>query len=463
MLQAALLPYKRVWLWSYGLLAVVAILIAGASLAEHIFEVNLGIDEFFIKDNLTLPQHAPGRVSFFGAVCLLLIALGMMLQLSGSRKVNELSKALLNIVSAISAFILITYLFGIHKTHNFYSTSTLSVLASLIVFLISVAASLLQPSVGLASVFSGNKLGNQIARILFPLLLTTILVEGGIRIWLFKTQLVSEDMGIAILIYAFMITCMAIVIYVTVHFNKLDDERSAAMQQLELQNNELKQFAYIASHDLQEPLRTIHNYANLVIKEAPPTAGDSYLGYLQTMRDSTVRMSSLVLALLHYNRLGRKTIFENFELDDVWNEVLQDVKVSSEEAGAVITATPLPVIYGGKQEMRQLLQNLVSNALKFRNGEVPRIALALSEETNIWHFTVSDNGIGIDSKYHEKVFQMFQRLHNADQYEGSGIGLAYCKKIAELHHGEIWIENNAKGGCTIHFTIAKSIKPMNYA
>jgi light-regulated signal transduction histidine kinase (bacteriophytochrome) len=159
--------------------------------------------------------------------------------------------------------------------------------------------------------------------------------------------------------------------------------------------------------------------------------------------------------------LGRKRDYQPVELNTVWQDVVQEVKLPD----AVIKATtPLPVISGSVHELKQLLQNLVQNGIKFRKSNLnPNIELSVKEFEDEWLFSIKDNGIGIPAKYREKVFQMFQRLHTTDEYEGNGIGLSYCKKIVELHKGKIWIEAADEGGSIFCFTISKNIKDVSYA
>lgn len=445
----------------FRILAGIVVLLSAASLAQDIFNINLGIDEFFVKDNKTL--YHPGRMVAFAAAGFIVVAMAMLVQLAQSRKLRLLSKAMFNVVTLFCFFILLTYLYQVTRAHQMYAVSIMSIPACFVLLIISASASMLEPETGLSSVFFGNKLGNQLARILVPLLVLTILAEGFVQVLLSRYEGINEYFGTTLLLFSFILTCLGIVAFVTFRFNRLDDERTAAMQQLLIQNEELKQFSYITSHDLQEPLRTIESYTRLLLKE--PVATDKSKLYLEGVRESSGRMSSLIHALMHYHLLGRKRDYQTVSLDTLWNEVLQDVNNSSQQSQAVITAiTPLPVISGSVQELRQLFQNLVSNGLKFRNSNLrPRIELSAKELADEWLFAIKDNGIGIPAKYREKVFQMFQRLHSADEYEGSGIGLSYCKKIVELHKGKIWIESTDEGGSIFCFTIAKNIKTLSYA
>jgi signal transduction histidine kinase len=446
----------------FRLLAVFAVLLSGVSLIQDILGINFGIDELFIKDNKTLSSN-PGRMAAFASTGFVITGSALLVQSVQNRKLKLLSKAMLNGVTLFCFFILITYLYQVTDAHQTYASSIMSVPACFALLLISGAASMLEPETGLSSIFFGNKLGNQIARLLFPFLILMILAEGFGQVLLSRYQGINEYFGIALLLFSFILTCLGIIAFVTFRFNRLDDERNIAMQQLLIQNEELKQFSYITSHDLQEPLRTIQGYTRFLMKE--PAVRDKGQQYLEGINESAGRMSSLIHALLHYHLLGRKIDYEPVSVNTLWRQVIQDVNTSSQQTNAVITATtPLPVISGSVQELRQLFQNLVSNGIKFRNSNLnPRIELSVREMKDEWLFAIKDNGIGIPAKYREKVFQMFQRLHSADDYEGSGIGLSYCKKIVELHKGKIWIEDADNGGTVFCFTISKNIKAVSYA
>ncbi len=446
---------------AFRLLAGFAILISGATLAQDIFNINLGIDEFFIKDRRTSVH--PGRMAVFASAGFLFISLALLVQSVQNRKFKLLAKTIFNMVTLLCFFILLTYLYQVTHAHQSYANSIMSIPACIVLLIISACASLIEPETGLTSIFFGKKLGSQIARLLFPLLILTILAEGFGQIFLSRFEGINEYFGVTLLLFAFILTCLGIVAFVTMRFNRLDDERTATMKQLLIQNEELKQFAYITSHDLQEPLRTIQGYTRFLQKDT--TIADKSKLYIEGVKESSERMSSLIHALLHYNLLGRKRDYQPVELNTLWQEVLQDMNTSSEQANAVITATtPLPIVTGTAQELRQLFQNLVSNGLKFRNNQLqPRIELSAKELDEEWLFAIKDNGIGIPAKYREKVFQLFQRLHSVDEYEGTGIGLSYCKKIVELHKGKIWIENADEGGSIFCFTISKNINSHSYA
>jgi two-component system, sensor histidine kinase len=231
--------------------------------------------------------------------------------------------------------------------------------------------------------------------------------------------------------------------------------------QLEQSNRDLERFAYVASHDLREPLRTVTSYAQIIEKryrEKLDHDADVYIGYIV---EGVKRMDMLITDILHYSRLNN---MENTSEEINCGELLEQVVSSSQEniAGnsARVTWDELPVIIANRQQMIQVFQNLVNNAIKFHRDEAPRIHVAVSEEENHWKFSVSDNGIGIDKKFNERIFVLFQRLNPRDKYDGTGIGLTICKKIVEQHDGNIWVESEPGKGSVFYFTIKKQGKPM---
>lgn len=227
--------------------------------------------------------------------------------------------------------------------------------------------------------------------------------------------------------------------------------------ELESKNKELEQFAYVASHDLQEPLRTTTSFVELIRKQyygKLDATANTYIDYIIQASD---RMKTLIKDLLDYSRIGREKKFEQVDCNLVLEEVLADLNRVIKENKATITSGPLPVVTGFSTELKLLFQNLISNSIKFKKpGITPEIGITCQKENGVWHFLFRDNGIGIDKQYQQRIFIIFQRLHNRSVYEGSGIGLAHCKKIVELHGGKIWVESQAGEGSTFHFTLVET-------
>jgi PAS domain S-box-containing protein len=238
----------------------------------------------------------------------------------------------------------------------------------------------------------------------------------------------------------------------------LKREKTLAEQNriLKNQNKELEQFTYIASHDLQEPLRSLVSFTELFEKEFAGKLdgnGDIYIDFISK---SSRRMQELVKGLLDYSRIGREKQLVDADCNQIVKDVLSDMAITLAESKAKISVGDLPKLKGYSTELRQLFQNLISNAIKFRKkGVVPEVKIAVQEEKKNWLFSIQDNSIGIDEKDMHKLFVIFKRLNNRDEYEGTGIGLAHCKKIVELHGGTIWAESKLGEGSTFKFTIKK--------
>jgi PAS domain S-box-containing protein len=228
--------------------------------------------------------------------------------------------------------------------------------------------------------------------------------------------------------------------------------------ELEAKNRELEQFTYIASHDLQEPLKTISNFSKLLNEQYSNNLDESGKQILSYVAESAQRMTELVKGLLFYARIGSERKLEQVDFNEVLHNVCQDLTSAIKEKQAHINFASLPVLPAYKMEINQLFQNLISNAIKFCDkSKQPIIQITAHQAGKGWAFSVQDNGIGIPAKDREKAFVLFKQLHNRGVYEGTGIGLAYCKKIVELHGGNILITDAPNGGSVFQF-----INPIQY-
>ena len=227
-------------------------------------------------------------------------------------------------------------------------------------------------------------------------------------------------------------------------------------KELDFHIKEIEQLTYIASHDLQEPLRTLTTYTQLINEEYNGELDENGNKYIDFIFNSATRMRSLVTGLLDYSLLGQKSIITMVDCNKIIREILSDISDSINLSGAKITVYELPTLNCYETEMRLLFQNLIQNAIKFRKMEVlPEIKISAEDHKNEWVFALEDNGIGIEKKDKDKIFNIFQRTHNRSEFEGSGIGLAHCKKIVELHGGKIWVESSPGSGSIFKFTIPK--------
>jgi PAS domain S-box-containing protein len=239
---------------------------------------------------------------------------------------------------------------------------------------------------------------------------------------------------------------------------KAENEILKRTEELKRSNAELEQFAYVASHDLQEPLRMITSYVQLIEKHYKDKLDKDANDFIHFAVDGANRMQTLIYSLLDYSRINRIKPFESIDLDDVLQEVMKDLSVSIKESKAKIIWDKLPEIYGDKVLIGQLFFNLIANAIKFKGDRTPEINISYKKLNGNYVFAVKDNGIGIKKEYCEKIFVIFQRLHSKDKYPGTGIGLAICKKIVERHEGKIWVESELNKGSTFYFTIKTDLR-----
>jgi light-regulated signal transduction histidine kinase (bacteriophytochrome) len=292
---------------------------------------------------------------------------------------------------------------------------------------------------------------------LIPAILLIPLIVGALRLWGQELGFYDSRMGAALAV-VFDVGVLLLILYWTALAIDRADRRRHQMEQAILKSNtELQHFAYVASHDLQEPLRLVASYTQLLerrYKGRLDSKADQYIHYAV---DGARRMQLLIQDLLRYSRLEtRAGAFRPTPLERVLSETLGVLQPTIDETQALVTHDPLPTVAVEETQMGQLLQNLIGNAIKFRReGVTPRVHISSKLQGAEWVFAVHDNGIGIEKEYWARIFEIFQRLHPHSEYPGSGIGLAICKKIVERHHGRMWLESMPGAGSTFYFTLLK--------
>jgi signal transduction histidine kinase/CheY-like chemotaxis protein len=231
-------------------------------------------------------------------------------------------------------------------------------------------------------------------------------------------------------------------------------KRKQAEDELTRSNKDLKEFAYVVSHDLREPLQVIKGFLRLFEKRYKGKLDEKADQLIRFTIDGAERMQELIKDLLEYSKVGTKgKELKPTDCSLILNMAISNLKVAIEESGAVITQDTLPTVTADAAQLVRLFQNLIGNAIKFRSAEAPRIHISTERKEDEWLFSVRDNGIGIDPEFADRIFAVFQRLHSSGKYPGTGIGLAVCKKVVEHHGGRIWVESEPGKGATFYFTI----------
>jgi signal transduction histidine kinase len=226
-------------------------------------------------------------------------------------------------------------------------------------------------------------------------------------------------------------------------------------------NADLQRFAYVASHDLQEPLRAVAGFVTLIANKHKGTLDEESEGWITHAVEGSQRMRSLINDLLAYARVeSRGKALERIDVNRAFNQAKKDLSVALEESNVDLTSSDLPELVGDEGQLTQVFQNLIGNAIKFKGYEKPVVRVSATKQNGEWLFSVKDNGIGFEPEHVDRIFIIFQRLHGRDEYKGTGIGLALCKKIIERHGGRIWAESAKGEGSTFYFTIPAQQEPI---
>jgi light-regulated signal transduction histidine kinase (bacteriophytochrome) len=240
------------------------------------------------------------------------------------------------------------------------------------------------------------------------------------------------------------------------NIKKAEEAYKRLSQELNRSNKELEEFAYVASHDLKEPLHVVSSFVCLLEKRLQSKLQQNEVEYLNFIKQGVEQARVLIKDLLEYSRIGKEKMIEDVDLATVLAEACSHLKVVIDESMASIHYGSMPHIKANRLSMVQLFQNLIGNAIKYKSEQLPDIHISSVQKSGSWTFSVRDNGIGIDPQFKERVFDMFQRLHPKDEYSGTGVGLAICKKIAENHGGKIWVESQLGQGATFYITIPQA-------
>ena len=389
-------------------------------------------------------------------------------------------------VNVIALLTILGYLYGVHEQTGIASLTKTAIHSAAGFFLLSGGVLLAWPDRGIMAPLTSERSGGWQARRILPVLLIFNVVLGGLRLTGEREGLFGTEFGLSLMIVANSLFFTLAMWLAAVSLNRSDEaqarvqaslrdlnegleirvaERTAQLDEanqtlrqlvgsLERSNSELEQFAYVASHDLQEPLRMVSNYTQLLARRYKGQLDGDADEFIEFAVDGAKRMQALINDLLQFSRVntqGQELVA--VEMEQVLDKALNNLRVAIEESGAEVSHDPLPTALGDDGQLTQLLQNLIGNAIKFRGNRPPRIHVAAVRENGGWRVIVADDGIGIAPEHHERIFAIFQRLHDRSQYEGTGIGLAICKRIVERHGGHITVESEPGRGARFGFNL----------
>ena len=486
------------------LLSVIVFLIGFLTLFEYLSGINLFIDQILFKEEPgAFLTSSPNRMAFSAAIGLTLAGLSAIFIDYETKSGHKPGQYLILILGAVAIMALLGFAYNVsylYKIPSFTGIAIYAAIAFLILFLGFIFA---RPDKGIMHTFNSNLLGSKNAiRVLLPSILLTfiigwLLVQGR-NYGLYQGPFAISLFALSTIILTFILTWQNTkvlnntdlkiqkahqevensrdnlelevekrtleLIQLNKNLQKEINERKKyekildqKLNELKRSNTELEQFAYIASHDLQEPLRMVSSYLQLIERRYLDKLDEDGHEFMAFAVDGANRMQKMINDLLVYSRVTtRGKEFEFIDMDEILDKVLKNLEVSINENHTQINYEKLPKIKADPSQMSQIFQNLIGNSIRFKRQENPVININSDENEDEWIFTVQDNGIGIDPEYSEKIFEVFKRLHGKDKYPGTGIGLAISKKIVERHGGSIWVESELDKGSKFIFTIPKN-------
>ncbi|NJB82099.1 sensor histidine kinase [Wenyingzhuangia aestuarii] len=467
-------------------------LIGFITLLEYLFSINLFLDELFMKHYITLKTSNPGRMAPNTALCFTLTALSIFYINTRSRiNISSLIGSLifgLGLTAFVGYYINtdLTYAWGyftqmaIHTAFGFMfigigvsflswkatnrilgQSKTSSLLGYLIAIPITILLIDINSPLGIGVgtlyvilVLLGWFIDLQKITIYLALVATLLILIG------YKNSPTGNQEWMAIInrsLSIISVWIVAILLYnIKKNSNLFRKNTEDYTKTLELKNKELEQFVYISSHDLQEPLKVISSFTSLLELEHQKKLDDEANFYIASIKQSCTKMSSLINGLLNYGRIGANHERTLVDCNQILNDVTESITPLIKEKNAELIVKKLPRLHANQNDLFLLFQNLITNAIKFQApNTIPKIKIDSKEELSHWRISVEDNGIGIEKEHLNKIFLIFKRLHNVDEYEGIGVGLAQCSKIVEQHNGQIWATSTPQKGSVFHFTLKK--------
>jgi signal transduction histidine kinase len=441
------------------LMCIIA-LISFLILIEYIFDVNLGVNRILM--NYPLENINLAIMAFNSSLTFLLTSFALLVLDKQINKGKYPTQYIMLIVALIIIFAIAGYIYGASQLYKLYFYTSMS-FYTILLFVLTVPAVLFaRPDKGLMKVLTGERLGSKFARRILPLIIIFPLLFGFLAFLGERAGFYDTSYAIAIMMILTIVFLVFMVWNSMKSINKVDAERQRAKEdlkslvnELKHSNEELQQFAYITSHDLQEPLRTIASFTQLLEHRYRKELGSDADEYIDFIVSAAVRMKEMIQGLLDYSRIDTQGgEFKPTDLEEVLSVVLSNLNAAIKENNAEITHDPLPIVKVDERQFIQLFQNLISNAIKFRKeDELPKIHVGTAQKDGEYIFSVSDNGIGMENQYTDHIFEIFKRLHTIDEYDGTGIGLAVAERIIDRHGGRIWVKSELGKGSVFYFTL----------
>ena len=422
------------------------------TLVQYNFGLNLNIDNFFVYDMYS--SKFPGRMSPATATCYALIGISFGGLTSKYNFVKNITQYILFTVTLISLVSIVTYILNVPSQNKTFFWSSMAIHTSILFLVLSVGISLKNSTLGFTGLITGQLAGSKLIRVILPYLIILPLTLSYLLITLFNRDHISIDFAISVYTVIFILLSICFISVIALAENKDDLYRNKLEKSLKEKNEELEQYTYTVSHDLQEPLRSITSLIKLFEQESKSKLNKDETQYLSLINQATGRMSILIKDLLNFSKVGKNGKLELVDCNKLINLVQDDLVASIKENNVIIKVNKLPSVMGYQIELRLLFQNIISNAIKFMPADKkPEISISAQREKDFWKFSITDNGIGIAVNQQQKIFEIFQRLHAKSEYEGTGIGLAHCQKVVTLHGGTIWVVSQLNEGSTFYFTI----------
>ena len=464
---------KRIKFHNQGIaqiLAFIVLIIGFLTLMEYIFNLNIGIDQILFKEAVgALNTSSPNRMALTTVINFILAGICILLWDVKTPRVYRPTQIFAIIGGFISLIGFLAYIYNASLFYHIPQFTAISIYATIIFILLFGAILLARPDTGIMSIINSNDISGVLARRLLPLIIILPIIFGlisryGVNIGLYNEQLAD------ILFLFFIIIFLTIIVWITIiSIKKIDDDRRLLeieyqvsleekvkdrTKELEQSNKDLQQFAYVTSHDLREPLRMITSFLQLLERRYYDQLDEDANEFIGFAVNGAKRLDYMINDLLEYSRVANtKREFSKVDVNKVLEYTILNLKSAIDDSSAEITYDALPTLFADEQLMILLFQNLISNSIKYRREEIPKISISAIKESNQYLFTVKDNGIGMSPEHLKKIFTIFQRLHTKEEYEGTGIGLAITQKIVHQHAGEIWVESELGKGSTFYFTI----------